>query len=112
MIRQSIRNTCSYKVFGDMEFCKEDLEFIVDHVVLPPRLPQGEDKDAPEKEHGLLRLVLKEMTDFAAVCPPADRGSWRSILKMLSFWAEVNRGNTFCKKTLQEAFRSFEPDGR
>ena len=95
-----------------MEHCKEDLDFIVNHVVLPPKVPQGEDIDASKKEDALLRLVLKEMTAFAAGCPPADRSSWQSILKMISLWAEINKGSTFCKETLQEALKSFEPGSR
>jgi len=71
---------------------KEQLEYIVNHVFLPPMLPGGAEPEelAAENDHLLCQLVLDAVVEFSgeglgmSYTPmPENPRRWRSITKLL-----------------------------
>ena len=64
----------------------KSLKFIVDHVILPPQLPQqAESLDIIKKaEQDLLRLVLDRVRAYNGKTSPGFSEQWRTIEKMLT----------------------------
>jgi hypothetical protein len=51
-----------------MEICTKTFEFFVNHVFLPPRLPNGKEKEIREQEQYLLRLFHGGTIRIATQC--------------------------------------------
>ena len=61
--------------------CK-DLNYIINHVFLPPKLPQKDDSNAA-KDSSLLEEVLTALKSFQAQIPEQERSEWIPCIKMV-----------------------------
>src|ERR1700730_14614584 len=59
------------------------LEYMIDHVFMPPRLPQERVKDFQEKEHALAGTTHRFARDFGHYLNVSDEKRWRPIIKMI-----------------------------
>lgn len=59
-----------------------DWDYIVNHIFLPPQLPQEDDFDIV-KEHALCKLVEDCAEEYAGRLPPGQRPRWNRMTKML-----------------------------
>lgn len=55
-----------------MDFSQDEVDFLINHLVLPPRLPQADDRD-PRLERALLRLVADAAITFSSLIPKDQR---------------------------------------
>jgi hypothetical protein len=68
------------------ELSSECLDFIIDHVFLPPQLPQKAEDSIGEKNSSLLRLLYQTSTfytHYISLTRNVD-STWRAAEKMLS----------------------------
>jgi len=65
-----------------------DLDFIIDHVFLPPRLPQNDDSGSTKSE-SLITEVLAAIRSFQAHLPEQERSEWISSIKMVATMLEL-----------------------
>lgn len=70
---------------------KAELEFIINHVFLPPKLPQAEEPERCDKESVLLHAVLDAVLEFNSIVENAVDGhqnevkSWGIVKRMIGF---------------------------
>lgn len=78
------------------QYSKEVLEYMVHHVVLPPKLPaQAEEKAfVATAEKALLQMVCEVARRFSEQLRPESRSSWRIIQRMLTCCIETDLRST------------------
>ena len=59
------------------------LTFIINHVFLPPQLPQDDDH-SPQNLVALIRKCLNSLTLFQSVLPLEEQSSWDPIVKLVN----------------------------
>lgn len=91
----------------DQSISKEDLSYVIDHVFLPPKLPQADDFDVT-KEHSLCSLVhgaAQEYTLFTA----DER--WNPIPKMLKLIHEAHRSHVLSNDQIIASMAAMQSGG-
>ena len=63
-------------------------EYIVNHVFLPPELPQDDDSD-PKKDTALITVMLAAMKSFLDFCPPQEHHIWKAHVQMLEAMLDI-----------------------
>ena len=61
---------------------ERNLEYIVNHVFLPPKLPRREDS-SPEKVIDLTSAVLDALKGFVPTQPLSERPIWARMMRMI-----------------------------
>ncbi|KAK8167917.1 hypothetical protein BKA80DRAFT_216002 [Phyllosticta citrichinensis] len=94
-----------------MALDKAEVDFLVNHVVLPPQLPQeSESEDEQHQcEARLLRFVLESITSFSGHCEGRVQKAWRSAASALENYDRAVAGSTLCKETLEEIILNLKP---
>ena len=62
---------------------RKDLNYIINHVFLPPKLPQKDDSD-DTKSAALIGQVLAALRSFQAHIPEEERPVWNACIKMVN----------------------------
>jgi hypothetical protein len=89
------------------------LGFLINHIILPPQLPDGENEDdRSSNERRLLQLVMEEATKFSNQCLPGVRSPWKKVTKMLSTWLHVTSGCNLSGPHLIEVLRTMKVGGK
>lgn len=93
---------------------KSQLEYIINHVFLPPKLPQSAEPSefSASAEKALLNLALSQTQQFQQRCAPEFRTTWLAIQKMLSLWSESKDHGSIDKKLITKIFLNMKPGGR
>ena len=91
----------------------ESLNYIVNHLILPPKLPQqAESIDVIRRaEQALLRLVLDRVKAYGSKSSPSFSEQWRTIEKMLTWWITLNLPQKLSSKALAEALSGMRATG-
>ena len=89
---------------------KESLEFIVNHVVLPPQLPQAKEssKITTTAENSLATLTLGCVKNLQAHCGSEHQGAWLDVSLMLSRVASMKAGDALPTKLIAEILGSMK----
>jgi hypothetical protein len=87
----------------------DELHYVVDHVFLPPKLPQ-EDDSSDSNDAALCDLVCQVAKAYCNDLPASKQGRWAPILKML------DNIHTFHKSSLSDnqivsAMQDMQPGG-
>lgn len=85
-----------------MRYSQGDLNFMVNHVILPPKLPQCDDRDT-KNELALVQFVREQAIAFQLKVPAENQECWRRITKMLNTWIEVNEHGWISKEAIVRA---------
>ncbi|KAH7063255.1 hypothetical protein B0J12DRAFT_758465 [Macrophomina phaseolina] len=87
------------------------VDFLIDHVILPAKLPQNEDQEEQEREgeNLILRLVLETAELFASHCDFEKRKAWKPVLSALKNLTNVTKENAASKATLAQVLCNLEP---
>ena len=64
------------------------LGYLIDHVFLPPKLPQ-EDDECPKNSEALINVCLTTLSEFTHCLPAEERGEWEPLLEMLQYMLAV-----------------------
>ena len=59
------------------------LRYLLNHVFLPPKLPQKDDYDA-EHDDALCRFIYDASFEFSAFLSPSQQMQWQIIVQMLT----------------------------
>jgi len=94
----------------DPEISEEELRYIVNHVVLPPELPQKDDS-SNENDDVLLRFVHTAAVSFASQLPSNASRTWEPIITMLSQWMEISQHGTINEIILDQALEGMRAGG-
>ncbi|KAL8755210.1 MAG: hypothetical protein Q9184_004869 [Pyrenodesmia sp. 2 TL-2023] len=91
----------------------QELEYIINHVVLPPRLPQqAESIDlTASAERSLLGWVLSWAEEFERRCAPASRAPWTVVQQLLRNWIATEPHLDLSEQRLERSFSTMKPGG-
>ncbi|TKA76195.1 hypothetical protein B0A49_06950 [Cryomyces minteri] len=78
-------------------------DFILNNVILPPRLPQHECSSSRDGEVALLIAVESATKHFVTHLSHADARSWQPLIEMLSTWKELKLTESLCEERLKLA---------
>ena len=85
----------------------ENLQYYIDHVFLPPKLPQeAEDcEHARSAEQGLLRLLHDFTQSFqrSQINGELSTAPWKTIERMVECWTELNSTPSITNSALLKA---------
>jgi hypothetical protein len=87
----------------------EDALYILNHVFLPPKLPQEDDADRI-RDVVLCRLVYDASLEFTQSLPEIQRPQWLIVTQMLDMFLETTR--ILDKKRLIEKILQMKDGGR
>lgn len=80
----------------------DNLEFIINHVFLPPKLPDKADENSQEKDSALLGFI-KDSAEAYQKQLEGPYPKWESCIKMLSSMAELQSSYSLPKAILIDA---------
>jgi hypothetical protein len=66
----------------------KDLNYIINHVFLPPKLPQKNDSN-DTKSASLIEELLAALRSFQALIPEQKRSEWTPCIKMVGNMLEL-----------------------
>ena len=93
----------------------EDLQYCINHVFLPPKLPQeAEDSEhARSVEQGLLRLLHDSTKSFHSSQTSAEYSTspWKTIERMLECWTTLDSTPSIARAALREALDDIKQIG-
>ncbi|KAL8647212.1 MAG: hypothetical protein Q9210_005690 [Variospora velana] len=95
----------------DSSYPRQELLYIVHHVILPPRLPQQAESPeiAANAERILLDLILSNAQAFGERCAPKHKASWTVVQRMLARWLATKPHSTFSGLLLEAAISKMKP---
>ncbi|KAL8861603.1 MAG: hypothetical protein Q9178_002128 [Gyalolechia marmorata] len=90
---------------------KDELEYIINHVVLPPRLPQQAEVDefVAKVEEAFLSEVLSVLQAFLQQSTAQFKAPWSIVQRMLSCCVTAKLLGDLSEKLLTEAMLTMEP---
>lgn len=86
------------------------LHFMVNHVILPPKLPQEEDRNH-DYELALIEFARRQAITFQSEVSVESKSCWAGIVKMLTTWLEINAHELISKEALTRATTALHPEG-
>lgn len=97
----------------------EDLKYILEHVFLPPQLPQEHDRDTHRKDLRLLEYVINTAETFSNTLAKSVSSSdsrearaWGIIQRMLKATRRLYAGGSIIQDALKAALGHMNVDGR
>ena len=94
----------------------EDLHYYINHIFLPPKLPQeAEDcEHARSAEQGLLRLLhdSTKSIQLSQINAECSTGSWNTIERMVECWTVLNSTPSITNSALLTALAEITHIGR
>lgn len=93
-----------------MEILPEALHYMVNHIVLPPKLPQADDRNV-RYELTLMEFARDQAIDFQTDASAESRSCWAGIVKMLTTWREVNADGSISEDALKHAMTTLRQQG-
>lgn len=95
----------------DLQSETENLAAIINHIVLPPKLPQSEDVNLTDIEDALLRLARRVALTLPTTLSTKDRFTWQPVVGMLSDWSEIKQGGDMRDDILISKLSKMSPGG-
>jgi hypothetical protein len=101
-----------------MKIVDKDLKYIIDHVFLPPKLPQKYDSETHRKDSLLLDYVAKVSKSFADTLaipikdqPSSELKVWTIIQKSLKVMGRLYADGGIARDELETALRRMDING-
>lgn len=86
-------------------------EFLVNHLILPPKLPQSREENLALAHDYLLKFIHEKAVEFERLCGGDDRRHWAIMVKMLEIWKETTQSGSVSPQILQRHLMSMQPNG-
>jgi hypothetical protein len=86
------------------------LQYIVNHIFLPPELPQKDDHN-PENDRALCRELCQSACNFYGLLPSDGRTRWDPIIEMLQCLCDFHELDVLSKDCVKSAMERMQPGG-
>lgn len=87
-----------------------DLDYLVNHIILPPKLPQEED-NSTSRELSLLRFIRDEARLFCKHSAGQSYNVWLGVVKTLSVWVDTVDCGSVSAANLSQALANMCEEG-
>lgn len=101
-----------------MELETSHLQYMVEHVFLPPRLPQSYDPETEQKDGTLYKFVahssqlfLKALVDSDHTPCRHDLQCWKRLVNMLNLMASIHQEHQLSREDVKSALEWMQPGG-
>lgn len=97
-----------------MKSSRNDFEFLINHVILPAKLPQQEENTDIERsgEQLLLHLLSKTLDLFLTKSSPEAREKWRPVCYALRGLWDMTNGSLDSKAAMEKDLKNLKPGGQ
>jgi hypothetical protein len=90
---------------------RQQLQYIIDHVFLPPKLPEKHDDDSAELQCALAEFVNDSAERCAQFLPPQERVRWVPILQMLKNITITSKSAALSEFSLENCIKDMQDGG-
>ncbi|KAJ4467172.1 hypothetical protein C8J55DRAFT_439106 [Lentinula edodes] len=87
-----------------MGYTSHQLRYAIDHIFLPPKLPQENDQRG-ELDHVISSLVMDASRPFRTRLEREDNRKWGAVLKTLRGFRDLQTSNTLVAKDIAQALK-------
>ena len=87
------------------------LRYLIDHVFLPPELPQKYDEDSAKLQLSLAQFVYDSAVLYVQCLPLQERPRWNPILRMLENVVITSDPAAFSKTLLERCMKDMQDGG-
>ncbi|KAF8454797.1 hypothetical protein BGX38DRAFT_1171611 [Terfezia claveryi] len=94
---------------SQFEIEADSLTFIINHVFLPPKLPQKSEVDAGEHNSALLRLCVRAAEDYKQFVSWEVQEAWEPAFKMLENFSRLDNANALDASAFKRAVLGMKP---
>ena len=84
---------------------------MIDHVFLPPQLPDQPEQELAWNEEKLVPIVKDCLDNFLRHDPPGDLATWYSLVRMLGAWPSLQKDAGLEVERLSESLSSLRVHG-
>jgi len=101
-----------------MELEKGHLQYIIEHVFLPPRLPHAYDTETEGKDESLYKFVADaseyfvEALELSQGISQRDLQLWRELNKMLECTTRIHQLHRLTKEDIESALQQLKVGGK
>jgi hypothetical protein len=95
-----------------MDFTVKQLDFIVHHIIFPPKRPQQEESEANGNGKALLCLIFDAAQKYKAFSSPRWQAKWSAVVRALQACAKIQDDNRVGKDELIEAIGRMRSGGK
>lgn len=89
----------------------EELEYIINHVFLPPKLPQKAEDYTDAKNSTLLKLLQHVAETYLQNGTDSERLQWALIIRMLTNLRSLENGSSLPNKEFRDAIVGMKTGG-
>jgi hypothetical protein len=86
------------------------LLYTINHIFLPPQLPQKDDHD-PDNDRALCAVLLQSAKIYRASLPVHQEIRWNPMVKMLQSLFKFHDSDALSKDPVKIAMRGMQPGG-
>jgi hypothetical protein len=88
-----------------------ELRYLIDHVFLPPKLPQKHDEDSAELQLAIAQFAYRSAVLYAQCLPLQEQPRWNPILRMLENIAITSDPAALSKFLLEKCIKDMQDGG-
>ncbi|KAG9020175.1 hypothetical protein FS842_007539, partial [Serendipita sp. 407] len=106
----------SRKIEYPLSLNKDELGYIINHVFMPPKLPQEHDPESPKKDSALLKAIDQAARSFCEVVSTVDtsrntKDTWIILRRMVNTMMHLHLHGSFSRAQLQTALNQMDVNG-
>jgi len=94
-----------------VEIGPDSLAFIINHVFLPPKLPQKSEVDAGEHHSALLRLCVRAAEEYQHLVSWEIQEVWEPAVRMLMNFSRLDNPNALDAAAFKKTVLGMKPGG-
>ena len=87
-----------------------ELDYFINHIFLPPKLPQKHDSDAA-REHALCVFMRKCTNQFLSLLPASQKKTWAPSFRFLGHLCDLYENDALAGDFLEGKLRHLGNDG-
>lgn len=91
----------------------QSLQYIINHVVLPPQLPSSAESSEVTQlaEQNLLQIVARSVQELLICSSNDEKLAWASLEKTFRHWRIIQHGRTLSTELLVQWLADTRPNG-
>lgn len=90
----------------------DNLKFIINHVFLPPKLPQAMEEHTETKNSALLKLLQRVAETYHRNTTGSEKLQWNPIIQMLTTLCSLENGSSLPAQSFRDAVVRMRTGGK